>query len=118
MIDFEARLNKMELEMSSLKEKINFFEVIYKKFDTTLEKVQELMEDRRSDTNEDLKDVYQKIADTEKKLLEEMRKLRDDMQKQHEKENSKIDDLNKWRWFVMGAAGILGWIFAKLFGFK
>ena len=113
MIDFEARLNKMEVEMASLKEKINFFEVIYKKFDTTLEKVQELMEDRRSDTNEDLKDVYEKIADTEKKLLTEMKSLRVEMKSQHERENAKIDDLNKWRWFVMGAAGVIGWIIAK-----
>ena len=118
MIDFEARLNKMEVEMASLKEKMNFFDVIYKKFDLTLQRVQELMEDRRSDTNEDLKDVYQKISDTEEKLLKEMQSLRSEMKAQHERENAKIDDLNKWRWFVMGAAGILGWIFAKLFGFK
>lgn len=118
MVDFESKLNKLEVELASLKEKVNFFEIIYKKIDTTLERVQELMEDRRTDTNEDLKDVYQKIADTEKKLLEEMQKIRDDMKEQHEKENAKIDDINKWRWFVMGGAALLGWIFAKLFGFK
>jgi chromosome segregation ATPase len=118
MIDFESRLNKMEVELASIKEKISFFSVIYEKLDTTLEKVQRLMEDRRSDTNDDLKDVYGKIADTEKKLLSEIQSLKTEMKAQHEKENSKIDDLNKWRWFVMGAAGIIGWIFAKVFGFK
>ena len=44
--------------------------------------------------------------------------LKNEMARQHEKENSKIDDLNKWRWLVMGGAGVLGWIFAKVFGFK
>ena len=115
MIDFESRLAKMEVELASLKEKVGFFSVIYEKLDTTLEKVQELMEERRSDTNHDLKDVYQKIADTEKKLLDEMQILKNEMARQHDKENSKIDDLNKWRWFVMGAAALLGWIIAKLF---
>ena len=115
MIDFESRLNKVEVELAAVKEKIGFFSVIYEKLDTTLEKVQKIMEDRRADTNEDLKDVYQKIADTEKKLLNEMQSLRMEMKSQHERENAKIDDLNRWRWFVMGAAGVIGWIVAKFF---
>ena len=118
MIDFESRLSKMEVEIASLKEKVGFFSVIYEKLDTTLEKVQELMEERRSDTNHDVKDLYQHIADSEKKVLDEIQKLRDEMKRRDHEQNMKIDEINKWRWLVMGGAGVLGWIFAKVFGFK
>ena len=118
MIDFESKVNKLEVELASLREKISFYELFYKKVDSTIERVQELMEERRSDTNHDLKDVYQKIADTERKVLDEMQKLRDEMKRRDLEQTAKIEDINKWRWIVMGGAGVLGWIFAKVFGFK
>ena len=41
MVDFEARLNKMETDLAAVKEKISFFNVIYEKFDKTLDKLDE-----------------------------------------------------------------------------
>ena len=114
MIDFESRLSKAEIEIASLKEKIAFFNVIYEKLDTTLEKVQKAMEDRRTDTNQDLKDVYTKIDDTENKLVLEMYKLRDDMIKLYEKNNSRIEELNRWRWVLMGGSVVIGFILSKV----
>ena len=118
MIDFESKVNKLEVELASLREKINFYELFFKKVDSTLERVQELMEERRSDINHDVKDLYQHIADSERKVLDELQKLRDEMKKRDQEQNIKIDEINKWRWLVMGGAGVLGWIFAKVFGFK
>ena len=54
---YDAKLSRLEIEVSAMKEKISFFSVIYQKFDDTLDKVQKLMEDRRNETNHDLKDV-------------------------------------------------------------
>jgi hypothetical protein len=36
------------------------------------------------------------------------------MRKNHEEEKRKIEDLNKWRWIVVGAAGVVGWLISKL----
>ena len=47
-----------------------------------------------------------------------LKAMREDMAKQHEIENKKIEDLNRWRWIVMGGAAVIGWIFSKVFAFK
>jgi ElaB/YqjD/DUF883 family membrane-anchored ribosome-binding protein len=116
MENAEQRLARLEAEVAAIKEKTSFFSVIYDKFDATLEKLETMMEDRRSDTNDDLKDVYRKIEDTETKIMSEINKMREDMKRQHEVENKKIDDLNKWRWIVMGGAAVVGWVIAKFIG--
>lgn len=118
MIDFESKINKLEVELATIKEKIAFYELFFRKVDSTLEKVQELIEERRSDTNHDLKDVYTKVSEVEHKLLHEIENLRNDMKKLAQEQNVKIDEINKWRWIVMGGAGVVGWILAKVFGFK
>jgi hypothetical protein len=114
---YDAKLTKLEVELSAMKEKISFFSVIYQKFDDTLDKVQKLMEDRRNETNQDLKDVYSKITEVETKIMEEMHLLREDMKKQHEIERAKIAELDKWRWMVVGAAAIVSWVISKFSGF-
>lgn len=112
----DERITKLEIEVSSLKEKIAFFTVIYDKLDLTLSKVQELMEDRRNEFNQDFRDVYQKIQDTENKLMSEFNSLRQEMKNQHEVERNKLADLEKWRWMVVGGATIAGWFLSKYFG--
>jgi ElaB/YqjD/DUF883 family membrane-anchored ribosome-binding protein len=99
--------------LAAIKEKTTFFTVIYNKFDSTLDKLHELMEERRSDTNDDLKDVYRKIEGVENKIMSEIEKMREDMRAQHDVERKKIEDLNKWRWLVVGGASVLGWLLSK-----
>lgn len=115
--ELDAKISKVEVELSALREKVSFFTVIYNKFDETLSKVQELMENRRNETNDDLKDVYKKIEDTETHLTNELRLLREEMKRQHEIENAKIRDLDRWRWWVMGAAAVIGAGFSKIIDF-
>ena len=115
--DYDAKLNRLEVEVSALKEKISFFNVIYQKFDDTLNKVQGLMENRRNETNQDLKDVYSKITEVETKLMDEMHGIREDMKRQHEVEAKKIADLDKWRWIVVGAIVIVSWAASTFSGF-
>jgi vacuolar-type H+-ATPase subunit I/STV1 len=110
-----TRISQLEIELSAVKEKISFFSVIYSKFDATLEKVQTMIENRRQDTNDDLKEVYDRIDMVETKIMNEIKRLREDMLDQHEIEKRKIEDLNKWRWIVMGAAAVVGWIVSKMF---
>ena len=91
MIDFEARVAKLEQEIAAIKEKTSFFTVIYEKFDNTLEKLETMIEDRRTDMNDDLKDGYKKIEDTKTEIMNEIKTMRDDMKGQHEIENKKIE---------------------------
>ena len=51
-------------------------------------------------------------------ILDEIKAMREDMAKQHDIENKKIEELNRWRWIVMGGAAVIGWIVSKVFTFK
>ena len=111
MIDFEARLSKIETEVAAMREKVSFFSVIYEKFDKTLDRLDER-------TIEDKRELQAMMDDLRTDLLDEMKAMREDMARQHEIENKKIEDLNRWRWIVMGGAAVVGWVLSKLFTFK
>jgi len=107
MIDFEARLSKIETDVAAMKEKVSFFTVIYEKFDRTLDKLDER-------TIEDKKELQAMMDDLRTDLVQEMKSLRDEMAAQHAVEKQKIEELNRWRWLVMGGAVVIGWILSKL----
>jgi predicted RNase H-like nuclease (RuvC/YqgF family) len=107
MIDFESRLSKIETEVAAMREKISFFSVIYEKFDRTLDKLEK-------QHNDELREVHNKIEEIESSIMDEIKTLRQEMKQHHEVEKQKIEDLNKWRWLVMGGAVVIGWIISKL----
>ena len=111
MVDFESRVSKIEAEVAAMREKVSFFSVIYEKFDKTLDKLDERQ-------IEDRKEIQTVIDTMRNDLMQEIKAMREDMARQHEIENKKIEELNRWRWIVMGGAAVVGWIFSKLFSFK
>jgi len=108
MIDFDARLGKLETEVAAMREKVSFFTVIYDKFDKTLDRLDER-------TIEDKRELQAMMDNLRNDLLDELKALREDMARQHEIENKKIEDLNRWRWIVMGGAAVVGWVISKMF---
>jgi hypothetical protein len=107
MIDFEGRLSKIETDVAAMKEKVSFFTVIYEKFDRTLDKLDER-------TIEDKKELQAMMDNLRTDLLQEMKSLREEMAAQHAVEKQKIEELNRWRWLVMGGAVVVGWLISKL----
>jgi CHASE3 domain sensor protein len=107
MIDFESRLSKIETDVAAMREKVSFFTVIYEKFDRTLDKLDER-------TIEDKKELQTMMDDLRTDLVQEMKSLREEMAAQHAVEKQKIEELNRWRWLVMGGAVVIGWILSKL----
>ena len=107
MVDFEDKLSKMEAEVAAMRERISFFSVIYDKFDRTLDKLER-------QHNDELREVHKKIEEIEVSIMDEIKSLRQEMAAQHEIEKQKIEDLNKWRWIVIGGAAVVGWILSKV----
>ena len=107
MVDFESKLSKIETEVAAMREKISFFSVIYEKFDRTLDKLER-------QHNDELREVHKKIEEIEVSIMDEIKALRHEMKEQHQVEKQKIEDLNKWRWLVMGGAVVIGWILSKM----
>jgi hypothetical protein len=90
-----------------MREKVSFFSVIYEKFDRTLDKLDER-------TIEDKRELQAMMDDLRTDLVQEMKSLREEMAAQHAIEKQKIEDLNKWRWLVMGGAVVVGWLLSKM----
>lgn len=107
MVDFESRLSKMEMDIAAMKEKVSFFSVIYEKFDRTLDKLDERQ-------IEDRKEINEMMSELQTNIMHEIKALREDMARQHSLESQKIEDLNKWRWIVVGAAGLVAWVVSTI----
>lgn len=110
----QQRLNSMEVDLGALKEKVSFFHVIYGKFDVTLGKIQEMIENRRYENNEDIKEVYDRLAQSETKLLDELKAIRADMKEMNERYEKRINELDRWKWMLLGGAVVAGWILSRL----
>ena len=106
MVDFESRLGKIEAELAGMREKISFFNVIYEKFDKTLDKLDERQ-------LEDRKEINEMMSVLQDNIMREIKSLREEMAKQHIIENKKIDELNRWRWFVIGGVAVISWVLSK-----
>ena len=94
----------------------------------------ELLETRRQEMNEDIKEIHSRITTTTRELSTEIasvqqcivagiddlkRELKEDQKYHNDKQNSlekRIDDLEKWRYMLVGAGIVGGFIINKLIG--
>ena len=92
----------------------------------------ELIEQRRNEMAEDIKEIHSRITTvqrelcteitaTESRIIKGLDELKDELKTDQEYHNSKqktleqrIADLEKWRWIIIGAGITGGWIFSKL----
>lgn len=107
-------INALQVESGVLKEKVSFFNVIYGKFDLTLGKIQEMIENRRYESNEDIKEVYDKLTISENRIMAEINKFREEMKASSAEQQKRLAEIDKWRWVVVGAAGAIGWFLNKI----
>lgn len=92
----------------------------------------ELIEQRRNEMAEDIKEIHSRITTvqrelcteitaTESRIIKGLDELKDELKTDQEYHNSKqktleqrIADLEKWRWIIIGAGVTGGWVFSKL----
>lgn len=58
--------------------------------------------------------LHQRISDFKKETMDEIRALRDENTLQHRDLENRIGRIEKWRWFVVGVASVLGFLFAQM----
>jgi hypothetical protein len=114
-------VNKLDETLEKISESTN---TIGKLLAVHVDKIQNLEKDQ-DDTHRELKEVYIKMEKNTKEILEELNNIEmriedkiDDTNKQSSlqhkilseqvnKLDSRISELEKWRWFVAGGIGIL-----------
>jgi chromosome segregation ATPase len=136
-------IDKLTAEIKLLKKDITQSEAIHVRLDTAIEKLTELavniksmlavheskiaraeqvdddifvlLESRRKEWDEDLKELHSRITtntrelrehtiSSEKRLLNEMRAIRGEL-------SNRVGILEKWRWIIIGGAIVVGLIF-------
>jgi glucosamine 6-phosphate synthetase-like amidotransferase/phosphosugar isomerase protein len=107
----------LEIELQVLKEKIsNHVTSTHHTLDLSVEKIEQYMENRRAESERLHKQIYDKIEQLENKLMNEISSFKEIVSKEHGVTSSRISDLDKWRWIVVGASAVVGWILSTIFG--
>jgi glutamate synthase domain-containing protein 3 len=135
--------NKIEIEL--LKKDVTTMTSLLEKFDTTIEKMQEIasnlsrmvslqeqrlenqelatkevqsiLEMRRLEHNNNIKEVYNrintvnreltdKIEDTERTILAELHKMRDELKGEDKNIGFRLNQIELWKYMVMGVVGV------------
>lgn len=89
------------------------------------EKLQQLIERRREETESSVKDLHMKVENVQKKLNEEIESqhneimnaintIKEGSDKQHSEINDRITKLEQWMWMIVGGAIVLQVILTKI----
>jgi Mg2+ and Co2+ transporter CorA len=89
--------------------------------DRHLVKVYETFENRRKETDMEMKEIHERIdtvldkmQGTEKNLMEEIKALRKEMQDHNNRETESLDKLLQWKWMVAGGILVLSWLISHI----
>jgi uncharacterized protein YdiU (UPF0061 family) len=123
---------QIQVDVGVLKQQISTLCILCDKMDKVIEKlvdqhdkhlvkVYATMEDRRLETEADIKEIHDridtvldKVQASELRLMDELKALRKDMQDHNSKEKESFDKLIQWKWMVVGGVVMFSWIISHL----
>jgi len=111
--DVELLKRDMEL-LSGLAEKFDDAIDRLSDISTSVDKMLAVHEMRLQNQEQQREIIHQRISDMKKEMTYEFRLLRDENRKQHGETNERLAKLERWRWFVVGVATVIGFIVAQM----
>jgi uncharacterized protein YdiU (UPF0061 family) len=123
---------QVQIDVGVLKQQISTLTLLCDKMDKVIEKlvdqhdkhlvkVYNTMEDRRLETENDIKEIHgridtvlDKLQDSELRLMHELKSLRQEMQNHNAKEKESLDKLLQWKWMIAGGVIALSWIVSHM----
>jgi len=132
----------MKVDVGVLKQQISTLTILCDKMDKVMEKLVDQhdrhiakiytdMDNRRLETEADIKEIHvridtvlDKVQDSELRLMDELKAMRKDMQEHNSREKESLEKLLQWKWMVVGGVVVFSWLvshinletFATLFG--
>lgn len=108
---FDTTIDKMQEIASNLSRMVSLQEQRLENQERVTAEVQSILEMRRVENNNNIRDIYNrintvntdltnKIEDTEKTILAELQKLRDDIHKKNEGLGSRLGQIEMWKYGV------------------
>lgn len=121
---FDSALDRMQEIATSLSKMVSLQEQRLEVQETATKELQSVLEMRRIEHNQEVKELHsrittvnkdltQKIDDTEKNILAEIAKLRDDIKKEDTGIINRVGQIEMWKYGVVLVIIVLVWIAAQ-----
>ena len=115
-------LKTQVLTLSSLCNKMDqVIEKLLDQHDRHIAKVYTDMDNRRLETEDDIKEIHQRIdtvldkmESSNKEIMDEFKSLRKDMSEHNKQEKDALDALLKWKWMVAGGIVAISWLISHI----
>lgn len=115
-------LKTQVLTLSTLCNKMDqVIEKLVDQHDRHIAKVYTDMDNRRLETEADIKEIHQRIdtvldkmESSNKEIMEEFKSLRKDMSEHNKQEKDALDQLLKWKWMVAGGIIAISWLISHV----
>jgi len=80
----------------------------------TVDKMLAVHETRLSNNEQQREIIHQRITDMKKEITDEIKSMKEENRVQHSQTNERLEKLERWRWFVVGVATVIGFILAQM----
>jgi uncharacterized protein YjaG (DUF416 family) len=122
----------LQIDVGVLKQQVSTLCTLCDKMDKVMEKLVDQhdrhiakiytdMDNRRLETEADVKEIHvridtvlDKLQDSELRLMDELKAMRKDMQEHNNKEKESLDKLLQWKWMVVGGVIVFSWIISRV----
>ena len=126
---FDKTIDKMQEIAFSLSRMVSLLEQRIESQEVVTKEVQSVLEMRRVEHNNDIKELHSRIttvnrdlsdkmADTENKILHEIQSLREELKKEKVTFGDRLMNIEMWKYTMVGALMVFSWIAAKIDIFK
>lgn len=111
----DVEILKRDMEMiAGLAEKFDLAIDKLSAVSVTVDKMLAVHETRLQNNEQQREILHQRISDMKKEITEEFKTLKDENRKQHASVNERLEKLERWRWFVVGVATVIGFSLAQM----
>lgn len=125
-------LSEVKVDVGILKTQVLTLSALCNKMDQVIEKIVDThdrhiskvytdMENRRLETDDDIKEIHDRIDTvldkmeaSNQRIMDEFKSLRSDMQDHNKNEKESLDKLLQWKWMVAGGIIVVSWLISNV----
>lgn len=122
---FDVTIEKMQEIASSLSRMVSLQEQRIETQEVVTKEVQNTLEMRRMEHNNDIKDLHsrittvnreltEKIEETEHVILQELQNLRQELKAEKKGIIDRLSQIEGWKWMLMGGLVVAVWVLARI----
>ncbi len=124
-VDIKVDIGVLKTQVLTLSALCNKMDQVIEKLvdqhDRHIAKVYTDMDNRRLETEADIKEIHQRIdtvldkmESSNKEIMEEFKSLRKDMSDHNKNEKEALDKLLQWKWMVAGGIIAISWLISNV----